>query len=81
MTIRLLYFASLRERLRRREGSCTLGAGATVEDLWQELCREYPQLVPLAGAIRFSVNLEYVERHHVLSDNDEVALIPPVSGG
>lgn len=81
MTVHLRFFASLRERLKASEAERTLADGATVADLWAALCRERPDLEPLSGSISFAVNREYVERAHVLSDGDEVALIPPVSGG
>ena len=81
MIIRLRFFASLRERLRRSEAEVTLPDGATVHDLWAALCAQHPQLVELGKSISFAVNQEYVDREHRLSNNDEVALIPPVSGG
>ncbi len=81
MTVRLRFFASLRERLRRSEAELSLPEGATVEYLWGALCAAYPPLTELRGAISFAVNHEYVDRDYRLSDNDEVALIPPVSGG
>jgi MoaE-MoaD fusion protein len=81
MIVRLRFFASLRERLHRSEAECTLADGATVTDLWTALCAEYPQLVELGTSISIAVNQEYVDREHSLSNNDEVALIPPVSGG
>jgi molybdopterin converting factor subunit 1 len=81
MTVRLRFFASVRERLRRREAEWTLPDTATVSDLWTALCAEYPQLEPLEAAMTFAVNREYVPRDHRLLDGDEVALIPPVSGG
>ena len=81
MLVRLRFFASLRERLRRGEDACELPETATVADLWEVLCRQYPQLRELSGSISFAVNREYVEREHRLAANDEVALIPPVSGG
>jgi molybdopterin converting factor subunit 1 len=81
VTVRLRFFASLRERLRASESERTLADGATIADLWGALCRERPDLQPLSASISFAVNREYVEREHVLRDGDEVALIPPVSGG
>lgn len=81
MKIRLRFFASVRERLRRSEAEWTLQAGATVQDLWAGLCAEFPQLGELGPSISFAVNQEYVDRKHRLAENDEVALIPPVSGG
>ena len=81
MIVRLRFFASLRERLRRSEAEYTLADGANVKDLWAALCADYPQLAELGTSVSFAVNQEYVDREHRLSNNDEVALIPPVSGG
>lgn len=81
MTLRLRFFASLRERVHRSEADWTLPEGATVADLWNALCAEYPQLRELKASVSFAVNREYVDGDHQLSDTDEVALIPPVSGG
>jgi len=81
MEIQLRFFASIREKLRRSEATCRLPAGATVGDLLDQLCREYTALAEVRGALRVAVNQEYVDPQHPLSDNDEVALIPPVSGG
>jgi molybdopterin converting factor subunit 1 len=79
--VRLRFFASLRERLHRSDAEYTLAEGASVADLWRVLCADYPQLAELERAVSFAVNQEYVDREHRLSDHDEVALIPPVSGG
>jgi len=81
MTVHLRFFASLRERLKASAAERTLPDGATVGELWTALCRERPDLEPLSKSISFAVNREYVERDHRLADGDEVALIPPVSGG
>jgi molybdopterin converting factor subunit 1 len=81
MIVRLRFFASLRERLRRGDAAYTLADGATVSDLWAALCADHPQLAELERSVSFAVNQEYVGREHRLADNDEVALIPPVSGG
>ena len=81
MRIRLRFFASLRERMKSREATCDLEAGATVDDLWRSLCRTHPQLGDMTSSVSFAVNREYVDRGHRLKDDDEVALIPPVSGG
>ena len=81
MIIRLRFFASVRERLRRSEAELSVGENATVDDVCRILCQENPQLADLASSLSFAVNQEYVQRSHPLSDNDELALIPPVSGG
>lgn len=81
MTVHLRFFASLRERLRCSELDWDLPDGATVDDLWGALCARYPQLAALRSSMTFAVNREYVRADHTLSSDDEVALIPPVSGG
>lgn len=81
MTVRLRFFASLRERVRCAEANWELPEGATVHDLWHSLSAHYPQLKELSSSITFAVNREYVKRDHLLAAGDEVALIPPVSGG
>lgn len=80
MTIRVRFFASLRERLRTAEATRHLSPGATVADLLLVLQREFPGLSG-SGRVSVAVNAEYVDSRHALSDGDEVALIPPVSGG
>lgn len=81
MRIRLRYFAALRERLQASEAERELPDGSTVGDAWAALCAAHPQIAPLAAAMAFAVNREYVDRTHVLRDGDELACIPPVSGG
>lgn len=72
VTVRL--FAGLRERAGR--GKLELDDVASIDAVWErlELGDEPPGLL-------YAVNREYVTRGHVLHDGDEVAVIPPVSGG
>tara|TARA_B100000676_G_C17718179_1_gene649935 strand:+ start:266 stop:448 length:183 start_codon:yes stop_codon:yes gene_type:complete len=58
-----------------------LPEGSTVGALLDGLIAEFPPLGRLERSMMLSVNQEYVEREHVLAENDEVALITPVSGG
>ena len=81
MNVRVLFFASLRERVKRSETAWTLADRATVATLWSALVDEFPQIEPMSGSVTFAVNREYVERDHALLEGDEVAIIPPVSGG
>ena len=81
MDVRVRFFASVRERLRCGETSCTLPEGATVRDLLDHLCASYPALNDVRATLSTAVNREYVEADTRLCDDDEVALIPPVSGG
>lgn len=79
MIVRVLFFAYLRERCGVRETSVEIRPGASVGDLWDALRARYPALE--GQRLRFAVNQEYVDNAHTLDDNDELALIPPVSGG
>lgn len=74
VTVRL--FAGLRERAGAGQHDLELRDGAGVEDVWPALgLGEEP-----AGLV-YAVNRAYVERDQALEDGDEIALIPPVSGG
>lgn len=81
MHIKLRFFASLRERLGRSEDSCEVPEGATVRTVWETLKQEHPTLVEVERSLAFAVAQEYVDGDHPLHDNDELAFIPPVSGG
>lgn len=80
MQVTVRAFASIREVLGAGTVAVDLPEGATVRVLKQQLRSIYPQLA--AGPeVMVSVNLEYVGDDHPLHPTDEVALIPPVSGG
>lgn len=81
MRIKLRFFASLREKLRRNEELREVPEGATVQTVWEQLKQEHPELVAVERSIAFAVAQEYVDKDHPLQDNDELAFIPPVSGG
>ena len=81
MNVRVLIFGILADKLGRREATLTLDAGATVRHLLSRLERDYPDIAAMRGKLATAVNMEYVGPDHVLRDGDEVALIPPVSGG
>lgn len=81
MTITLLLFASCREAAGTRSASLQLKPGCRVRDLRATLPDHLPSLAGIAPSLSFAVNEEYVQDDHELQDGDEVALIPPVSGG
>jgi molybdopterin converting factor subunit 1 len=78
MRVRLRFFAVLRERMGAR-GERTVPRGTTVAELWRSLVAEDPGLASVR--VRFAVNDEYVAEDRRLADGDEVAFLPPVSGG
>jgi molybdopterin synthase catalytic subunit len=81
MRVRLRYFAMIREILGRADEWRELPDSTTVEQLFDQLGAAEPRLAPLRATTLLMVNQEYVPGDHRLSDGDEVALIPPVSGG
>ncbi len=81
MRVRVRLFAAYREAVGRGETSVDLPEGGTVSDLLSLLVAEFPRLRGLAQVTAAAVNQEYVARSTVLHDGDEVAFIPPVSGG
>ena len=81
MTVRVLFFALLRERAGMSETAVEVEAGTTAAGLWRLLQRRHPRLGEYSGPLRFAVDQAYVDGSETLPDNAEVALIPPVSGG
>jgi MoaE-MoaD fusion protein len=80
ITIKL--FAMLKEKAGQGELSIAF-AGGTVADLMKKVSREHPALADVlsCGRILVSVNQEFVKPDSPVSDGDEVALMPPFSGG
>jgi molybdopterin converting factor subunit 1 len=79
VTIRL--FARLREIAGASELQRTLPDGATVRTAWDGLVAEFPPLGDYAAVISCAVNEEYARLTATLKEGDEVAFLPPVSGG
>lgn len=79
VTIKL--FATLRERARTDELDREFPEGITVGDIWRRLVAEFPALGGHHDSVAFAVNHEYVDDGYRPRAGDEVAFIPPVSGG
>lgn len=80
MRIKVRFFASYRQAVGRREVELEVAKGTTVAGLWQRLGQEFPRLSAISPAAA-AVNTEYVPLEAELRDRDEVAFLPPVSGG
>jgi len=81
MKAKVRLFARLSELAGTRETEVEMGEGLTAGEVYSQLCREYPQLAGFGDILRYAVNGEYVTASHPVGETDEVALIPPVSGG
>lgn len=81
MRIRARFFAALREAAGLSALELEAPEGLRVGDLLDRLRAEHPRLGPALEQSRVAVNYEYVGPDFRLHEGDEVALIPPVSGG
>ena len=78
--MRILFFAHLRDITRCAE--MTVECGETNTDgLWRKLVAAHPESERYRNSVRLAKNSEYVDSVELFADTDEVALIPPVSGG
>jgi molybdopterin converting factor subunit 1 len=81
MQIRVLFFGQLKDITGVAQEEAELSEGAKIEDLFERYGRRFPKLVEFRGSIATSVNQEYADWHKPLASGDEVAFLPPVSGG
>ncbi len=81
MRVTALLFARLREQAGVDRQLLALPPAATVADAYESVRAVYPRLEPSRAAIRPAVNQEFAAWDQQLADGDEVAFIPPVSGG
>ena len=81
MRITILAFAKLRDLVGAPRLVRDVPAGATVEIVWQTLAGEFPAAAPYRASLSAAVNAAYAKFAAPVSDGDEVAFLPPVSGG
>jgi molybdopterin converting factor subunit 1 len=79
ITIRL--FGRLRDMAGASELQREVPAPATVAAAWELLAAEFPQVAPYARSVSAAVNADFAKMSACLSAGDEVAFLPPVSGG
>ena len=79
VTVRL--FARLRELAGASELERTVEAPATIGSVWAGLVHSFPALAPYSGSISAARNLEYARPDAPVEEGDEIAFLPPVSGG
>jgi molybdopterin synthase sulfur carrier subunit len=82
ITIKVLLFASLRELTGTSSLDVAVEEGSSVEELLQkELYPIYPDLASEQLRYSIAVNKKYCSKQEILQNRDEVALLPPISGG
>ena len=79
VTVRL--FARLRDIAGSGELTREVGPGATTGSIWRQLVTEYPELAGYNRSISAAVNADYASLDETVGEGDEIAFLPPVSGG
>ena len=81
MRIQVKLFATLRQLAGWSQQTIELAEGSTLNTLLVQLTEQHPALNLTGRTLYAAINLEFAKPEQVLTDGDEVALMPPVSGG
>ena len=81
MKVKVLFFGLAHDLTGFSEEEVQIAQGESLEDLWRRYEERFPRLGGIADSLLAAVNEKTVERSHPLRDGDEVAFMPPVSGG
>jgi sulfur-carrier protein len=79
--IKVLFFGAAADRAGTRQTELDVRDGTTLAEIWPLLTREHPDLGPMRDTLAFAVNGEYARGGDAVAPGDEVAVLPPVSGG
>jgi molybdopterin converting factor subunit 1 len=79
VTVKL--FARLRDIAGAPELTREVAPGATIATVWRDLAGEFPDFAAYERAVSTARNLDYVRMSAPVDDGDEIAFLPPVSGG
>jgi len=81
VTMRVLFYGHLKDVAGCAETELKLAAPADANELWRQLAGRFPEIARFRTSVRLARNCEYADADERFTDADEVALIPPVSGG
>jgi molybdopterin converting factor subunit 1 len=79
--VKLLFFATLRDRAGTKSMELDVPVDLTVEGLKDKISKEYPNLKESMKSVLITINREYAFDEAVIPPNAELAMFPPVSGG
>ena len=79
--VKLLFFATLRDRAGAKSMELDIPADLTVQGLKDKISNEYPNLRDSMSSVLITINREYAFDEAVIPPNAELAMFPPVSGG
>jgi molybdopterin converting factor subunit 1 len=81
INVNILYFAGAKDATGVRTESIELPKNASVKELLSNLSMMHPKVRDMLNIIQISVNYKVVGKETILNDGDEVAILPPISGG
>jgi molybdopterin converting factor subunit 1 len=81
LTVTMLFFAAAADIIQRETVQLQLHEGVTLADLQQQLYSRWPELSQRLPTLMWAVNEQYATPQTILRAGDQVACIPPVSGG
>jgi len=81
IAVKVRFFARLREQAGVENETLQVPVGATLADVYDTARTSHSALDPDRGSVRAALNQEFVDWATKVSDGDEIAFIPPVSGG
>ena len=81
MKVKLLFFASLKDIAGRRELEMELDDASTLQQVTEKLASLYPEIGLMQNSVRIAINQEFADEDSSLNNGDEIAFLPPMSGG
>jgi len=81
LIVKILFFASLKDVTGESVFDLELEEKATVKSLRAKITSMYPKLEPILNSVKIAINQDFAESDSVLKNGDELAFLPPVSGG
>ena len=81
MKVKLLLFASLKDIAGRRDLEMELDDGSTLQQVTEKLASLYPEIGRMQNSVRIAINQEFADDNSSVNNGDEIAFLPPMSGG
>lgn len=81
ISITILYFASVKDITGVKKETMELPLNTSIKKLLAKISLSYPDIKSILNVVKISVNYKLIDMNTILKDGDEVALLPPVSGG